>query len=109
MTGFVVDHAQLANAGQQISQHGSSSSSIAQQVKAAEVPTLAWGLLGLSCGLYEMYVGMLADLDQHLSDMGQHLDQTGSAMVSNAQAYQQIDQHISQIMRQLDPGTAASA
>lgn len=108
MTGFAVDHTQLANAGQQISQQGSSSSSIAQQVQAAEVPTVAWGLLGLSCGLYDIYVGMLADLTQHLSDMGQHLDMTGSTMVSNAQAYQQIDQQIATTMQQLDPGTASA-
>lgn len=108
MTGFAVDHSQLANAGQQISQQASSSSSIAQQIQAAEVPTLAWGLLGVSCGLYEMYVGMLADLNQHMADMGQHLDMTGSAMMSNAQAYQQIDQQIAGTMRQLDPGTASA-
>ncbi len=105
MSGFQVDHQQLIKAGQQISQHGSSSSSIAEDVQKAEVPTLAWGLLGLDCGLYEMYVGMLTDLNQHLSDIGQHLGQTGATMVSTGQAYQQVDQEIQQIMRQL--GVAA--
>lgn len=108
MPGFAVDHGQLASAGQQISQQGSSTSSIAQQVKAAEVPTLAWGLLGMTCGLYEMYLGMLNDLDQHLSDMGQHLDQTGSAMVSNAQGYQEVEQQIAKIMQQILPGTESA-
>lgn len=108
MTGFAVDHEQLANAGQQITAQGGSSSSIAQQVQAAEVPTLAWGMLGVSTGLYGIYVGMLADLNQHLADMGQHLNQTGSTMVSNARAYQQIDQAIAATLRQLDPGTASA-
>lgn len=108
MPGFAVDHGQLATAGQQISQHGSSTSSIAQQVQAAEVPTLAWGLLGVTCGLYEMYLGMLNDLNTHLTDMGQHLGQTGSAMVSNAQAYQDIEQQIAKTMRQLEPGTVSA-
>lgn len=108
MPGFAVDHGQLAGAGQQLSQHGSSTSSIAQQVQAAEVPTLAWGLLGVTCGLYEMYLGMRGDLNQHLTDMGQHLDQTGSAMVSNAQAYQDVEQAIATSMRQLDPGTESA-
>lgn len=106
MSGFQVDHQQLATAGREISQHGSGSSSIAQQVSAAEVPTTAWGLLGIECGLYEMYLGMLSDLNQHLTDLGQHLDSTGSAMVSTAQAYQQVDQQIQQTMQKLSPGEA---
>jgi hypothetical protein len=108
MPGFAVDHSELARAGQQISQHGSSTSGIAKQVQAAEVPTLAWGLLGVSCGLYEMYLGMLNDLDQHLNDMGQHLDQTGSAMVSNAQTYQDVEQAIAKTMQHIAPGTESA-
>ena len=108
MSGFEVDHQKLIKSGQEMSQHGTSASTIATDVQKAEVPTIAWGLLGIECGLYEMYVGMLADLNQHLSDMGQHLDQTSSAMVSTGQAYQQVDQAIQQNMKQIAPETESA-
>lgn len=108
MTGFSVDHTRLADAGRQVSQYADASAGVAQQVQAAEVPNLAWGLLGVSCGLYEMYVGMLDGLGAHLSDMGTHLDRTGSAMTGTAQAYQQIDERIADTMRELDPGETSA-
>ena len=108
VTGFAVDHGRLAAAGQQIAQHGSTTASIAQQVQAAEVPTLAWGVLGVSCGLYEMYLGMLADLGRHLGDMGRHLDLTGSALASNAQAYQDVERQVTAVMDQLEPGATSA-
>ena len=106
VTGFAVDHGKLGTAGQQIAQHGRTTATIAQQVQAAEVPTLAWGVLGTTCGLYEMYLAMLADLGQHLDDMGQHLDVTGSALASNAQAYQDVEQQIAALLAAIDPGEA---
>ena len=110
MSGFNVDHQQLAAAGAQLSDQAGGTSAFAQQVQDALVPTKAWGLLGLSIGLFELYEELLLNLTGLLDDMGQHLAATGSAMTGTAQAYQQVDQGIQQAMRQItDDLTGATA
>lgn len=111
MSGFEVDHGQLAKAGQEISRHGEGTQEIRSKVSDANVSPKSWGLLGLTA-LFPIYLEFLQNLEQHLDQMQQHLGETGDALAETARAYQELEEEIEQqlqdIIRELDEGSSAT-
>lgn len=103
-----VDHKALADSGQEMTGHGGVPQEIAKQVQEAQVPAIAWGMLGYTLQLPEIYLGMLNDLAQHLNDMGVHLQQTGQAMSDTAKSYQETEQQIARMFQQLMSETGSA-
>jgi uncharacterized protein YukE len=109
MSGFTVNSTALMAGGQAISAHGSAAQALQPQANAAEVPPKAWGLLGLSLGLFPMYVALLDDLGNHLQQMGVHLDNTGGALTAMHQAYTDLEQNIVGSFKDIGSGMASGA
>lgn len=103
--GYQVDQGKLSGAGDAVAQHGQRMEQIKAEVRDAEVPTKAWGLLGIELGLYPIYVSMLTDLEEHLHMSQQHIDGIGRAMKDTAQMYQDFEDAISDVFKGIQKET----
>jgi hypothetical protein len=106
MSGFTVNTELLAKAGTDISSHGAEAQAIQQQLNGAEVPTLAWGELGMMTGLFPAYLALLNDLRDHLQQMGVHLDNTGGLLGTVKETYEETDKAIATKLKGIEAGMA---
>lgn len=103
--GYEVDHEKVTAAGKQVKQHSQQLDHIKAEVREAEVPTKAWGLLGIELGLYSAYVSMLTDLESHLHMSQDHIDTLGEALNDTAKMYRESEKALADVFNGIKADT----
>lgn len=104
-SGYRVDHAKLDGAGKQVKEQARAIDKIKDDVRAAEVPTDAWGLLGVSLGLFPAYLTMLSDLESHLGMADDHITEVGEVLSQSARAYKDMEDGLTSVLAGLQSDT----
>lgn len=106
MSDFQVNPDELHNAATNTHSKAQRASSFPARVDAADVPTIAWGMLGLSMGMYPIYQAMLSDLSRHSQGIYEFLNWAGDNLGATADSYRGADEtasdQMADILRQLD-------
>ena len=93
MTGFNVNHEELAATGDQTGDKAKDADGLQEKLNSADglVPPKAWGLIG-HLEIHHAYTEMFGTLQEHMSNMIQGVRKLGEDINNAADQYRQNDE-----------------
>jgi hypothetical protein len=98
--GFEVNADTVVSCGKQISEMGSKAEQLKSDCEGAQVPNIAWGLLGAAT-TFSSYQDLLEKFKSHLDQIGKGIASAGDKIGKCGEEYQQREKETTEKLQKI--------